>query len=84
MDHTDSLTTATTRLRNAQAQLLELDYQERVKMLRSVDDCLRHFQRFGEAMRNICINDHNLRTLWLQEIDAQMTFSRKLLEDPQV
>ena len=84
MDHTDSLTTATTRLRNAQAQLLELDYQERVKMLRSVDDCLRHFQRFGEAMRNVPIVGMHERTIWLNEIASQLDLSRTLLEDPQV
>ena len=84
MTQNDSLTTATTRLRNAKAAILELDYQERVKTLRTVSDCLRHIQRFGEAMRAICINDHHLRTLWLNEIESQMDFSRKLLEDPKV
>ena len=84
MKQNDELLIAQSRLANAQSALLELDYQERVKTLRSVSDCLRHIQRFGEAMRAICINDHHLRTLWLAEIESQLDFSKKLLEDPKV
>ena len=80
----NELTTATTRLRNAKAALLEMDFDERVKTLRSTADTWKHIQRFAEAMRAILINDHHLRTLWLNEIESQMTFSRTLLEDPKV
>ena len=84
MTPNDELLIAQSRLANAQSALLELDYQERVKMLRSVDDCLRHFQRFAEAMRNIPIVGMHERTIWLREISSQMEFSRTLLEDPKV
>ena len=84
MTPNDELLIARARLCNAQAQLLELDIAERTRMLRSVSDCLRHIQRFGEAMRAICINDHHLRTLWLAEIESQLDFSKKLLEDHKV
>ena len=78
------LTTATTRLRNARAALLELNYQERVKTLRSTADCWRHIQRFGDAMKNVPIAGMHERILWLAEIQSQMEFSRTLLEDPRV
>ena len=84
MTPNDELLIAQSRLCNAQAQLLELDHAERTKTLRSVDDCLRHFQRFAEAMRNIPITGMSERTIWLDEIDSQMEFSRTLLEDPKV
>ena len=80
----DELLIAQTRLANAKAATLELDYQERVRTLRSTADTWKHIQRFAEAMRAILINDHHLRTLWLNEIESQMTFSRTLLEDPKV
>ena len=80
----NELTTATTRLRNAKAALLEMDFDERVKTLRSTADTWKHIQRFAEAMRAILINDHHLRTLWLNEIESQMTFSRTLLENPKI
>ena len=80
----DELTNATTRLRNAKAATLELDYQERVKTLRSTADTWKHIQRFGEAMKNIPITGMSERILWLNEISSQMEFSRTLLEDPKV
>ena len=80
----DELTNATTRLRNAKAATLELDYQERVKTLRSTADTWKHIQRFAEAMRNIPIAGMHERKLWLDEIASQLDFSRTLLEDPQV
>ena len=80
----NELTTATIRLHNAKAALLELDCQERSKTLRKTDDVWKHIQRFGEAMRNVPIIGMNERNLWLNEIESQMTFSRTLLEDPKV
>ena len=81
---TNELTIAQARLANAQASLLELDYQERVKTLRSTADVWRHLQRFGDAMLSVPIVGFNERTLWLNEIDSQMKLSKQFLEDSKV
>jgi len=80
----NELSIATTRLRNAQAALLELDLAERSKTVRSVDDTWRHIQRFGEAMKSVPIVGFNERNIWLNEIESQMEFSRTLLQDCKV
>ena len=78
---TNELTIATTRLRNAKAALLELDHAERVKTVRSVEDCWKHIQRFADAMRNVPIIGMAERKLWLDEIASQLEFSKTLLQD---
>ena len=80
----NELTTATTRLQNAKAALLELDHQERVKTVRSTADCWKHIVRFADAMKSVPIVGFNERTLWMNEIHSQMEFSRTLLQDQKV
>ena len=77
------LTVATTRLRNARARLLELDIAEREKTLRSTEDCWAHISRFGLAMKDVRISSMAERTIWMEEIEKQMNFSRELLEEKQ-
>ena len=81
---TNELTTAQARLANAQAALLELDHAERSKTVRSVEDCWRHIQRFGDAMLSVKIVGFNERNIWLNEIDSQLKLSKQFLEDPKV
>jgi len=80
----DELTRAKARLANAQAALLELDYQERSKTVRCTADTWRHIQRFGEAMKSVKIVGMHERKLWLDEIESQMEFSKQFLEDCKV
>ena len=81
---TNELTTATTRLRNARAALLELDFAERTKTVRSTADCWKHIVRFADAMKSVPIVGMNERTLWMNEIDSHMKLSKQFLEDPKV
>ena len=80
----DELSIAQARLANAQASLLELDYQERCKTLRKTDDVWRHIQRFGDAMLSVPIVGFREKTIWLNEIDSQMKLSKTFLEDSKV
>ena len=84
MTPNDELSISQARLANAKAALLELDFAERTKMLRSVDDCLRHIVRFAEAMKSVPIHGMNERKLWLDEIASQLDFSKTLLKDKDV
>lgn len=77
----DEFTNAQCRLVNAEANLRELDFQERSKQMRSTEECWRHIQRFSEAMKSVCISDHNVRNLWLDEIDSQLEASRQFLQE---
>ena len=79
--NTNELRTATTRLRNARAKLLEMEIAEREKTVLSVDDCWQHIFRFGQAMNSIPIAGLRERSLWLEEIDRQMKLSKTLLEE---
>ena len=80
----DELAIAQARLATAQAALLELDHQERVKTVRSTADCWKHIVRFSDAMKSVPIVGFNERTLWMNEIHSQMEFSRTLLQDQKV